>query len=331
MANCILTVLSESNKARLMDIKARLEDICGKSSEAIKGSHRFFAAVEKGWFCAAQQMIESVGRDLNDFSHHLNRFKEVVNRDEVNLPSLSDIVADLRQIGQEFEEFNFDLAEKTISVTTKPIVLEDIALGAFEIKLELKDLKKLCSQRPYRVIALDPNPAATNDEVTHPHVSNEQLCEGDGHTAISRALEQGRFCDFFTMVVGILENYNSDSPHVAISDWEGRGCYDCGGSVSSDESYYCEYCENDYCAHCSTCCQRCETTICLGCAYECPECGEPVCSRCTASCKECGGKFCRDCLNDGLCQSCEEQRKEDEYEEESQSEPIPSIQSHSVV
>lgn len=330
LANCILSALLELKKARLKDIQSRLEDIGYRSSEAVKDSHRFFVSIEKNWFCAAEYTIDKISRDLNDFSHYINRFKEFVNRDDTAIPMLSDIVSELLQMEQEFEHFKFDLAEKTITVTTKPIVLENIPLGPFEIQLHLNEFNKLYQNRPYRVIALDPNPAATDEDVTHPHVSHEMLCEGDGHTAISKALEQGRLCDFFTMVIGVLENYNPSSPYVSIDDWEGRGCYDCGRTVSSEDSYYCEYCENDFCDHCSTYCQKCDTTVCLGCAYECPDCGEPVCNRCTALCKECEGRFCKDCLTDGLCQSCEEQRKEDEYEEECQPESLPSIQPNSM-
>lgn len=330
LANYILSALLELRTARLKEIQAKLEEVGYRSSEAIKDSHRFSVSIEKKWFCAAQQTIDKVSRDLNDFSHYLNRFKELINREEAAVPTLSDIVSELVQMEQEVEKFNFDLAEKTISVMTKSIVLEDVSFGPFEIKLCLNDFNKLYQNRPYRVIALDPNPAATDEDVTHPHVSHEILCEGDGHTAISKALEQGRLCDFFTMVIGVLENYNPSSPYVSIDDWEGRGCYDCGCTISSDEIYYCEYCENDLCDHCSTYCQRCDTTVCLGCAFNCPACGEPVCSRCTTKCKECEETLCKDCLTDGLCQSCEEQRKEDEYEEECESESIPSIQPNSM-
>jgi hypothetical protein len=330
LANCILSALLGLKKARLKDIQSRLEDIGYRSSEAIKDSHRFFTSIEKSWFCAAEQVINKISRDMNDFSYHLGRFKELINCDDVNIPTLADIVSELLQMEQEFEKFNFDLAGKTISVTTKSIVLEDVSFGPFEIKLLLNDFNKLYTERPYRVIALDPNPAGSDDNVTHPHVSCERLCEGEGHTAIGKALEQGRLCDFFTMAIGVLENYNPDSPYVALSDWQGYSCYDCGCTIGSDESYYCEHCGNDYCDHCSTYCQKCDTTICLGCAFECPDCGEPVCNRCTAVCKECEERFCKDCLSDGLCQSCEEQRKEDENEEECQSESLPSIQPHGV-
>jgi len=330
LANCVLSALSELKKARLKEIQSKLEDVGSRSSEAIKDSHRFFVSIKKGWFYAAQQVIDKVSRDMNDFSYHMGRFKELIGRDEVYVPTLADIISELLQMEQEFEQFNFNPAEKTISVTTKSIVLEDISFGAFEIKLLLNDFNNLYAERPYRVIALNPNPASADNNVTHPHVSSEMLCEGDGHTAMSKALEQGRLCDFFTMVIGVLENYNPDSPYISLDDWEGMSCYDCGCTVSNDERYYCEHCDNDYCDHCSTYCQKCDTTVCLGCAYKCPDCGEPVCDCCTAVCEDCEEKFCKDCLTDGLCQDCEEQRKENENEEERQSEPLPSIQPNSV-
>jgi hypothetical protein len=59
----------------------------------------------------------------------MSRFKDFVGRDTVSIPSLSDIVTELLQMEQEFEQFRFDLAGKTISVITKPIVLETLLLA----------------------------------------------------------------------------------------------------------------------------------------------------------------------------------------------------------
>jgi len=79
----------------------------------------------------------------------------------------------------------------------------------------------------------------------------------------------------------------------------------------------------------------CDTTLCLGCAYECPSCNEPICQSCTAKCKDCEEAYCKDCLTEeGLCQSCEEQRKEDSDEEQASEPEKPetcvAIQSNSV-
>ena len=65
------------------------------------------------------------------------------------------------------------------------------ASGAFEIRLDWR-LSGLV-HTAYRVVALDPNPAAASDDVTHPHVQNEQLCEGEGRAAIRAALAECRF------------------------------------------------------------------------------------------------------------------------------------------
>jgi len=110
---------------------------------------------------------------------------------------------------------------------TEPITLEDVYLGPFRIQLELnKDIRlssvealsELYQGGAYHVIALEPNLAATDASVNHPHVSNERLCEGDGYAPIRAALEQGRLCDFFTLVRSILNTYSPDSPYVRLDD-----------------------------------------------------------------------------------------------------------------
>ena len=174
----------------------------------------------------------------------------------------------------------------------------------------------LYSSSPYRVIALEPNPAATDSSITHPHVNAEKLCEGEGSAAIRAAIEEGRICDFFTLVRSILNTYSADSPYVPLADWDGTSCYDCGYTVSSEDRYYCYRCEHDYCSDCSSYCHKCEETVCLGCGGQCSGCEEFLCLNCVSKCQECEGMFCESCLEDGMCENCrEELENEDEQEE----------------
>lgn len=312
----LLEALWHLKKERLKSIQNSFEDFSYKCSQATRDSHLFYTAVNNNWLDAAAKIRTRVCRNLSDFSYQLHRFKDIAGSEESKMPNLADIFAELKQIDLDLGEFQYDLKQKSISIVTDPITLEGIAFGPFEIRLLIDEIPRIYGDSPYRVIALDPNPAGTDSCVTHPHVSSERLCEGDGHISIRKAIEQGRFCDYFTIIVNILQTYNPDSPYVSLDDWEGISCYDCGYTISGDECYYCEYCDRDYCSHCSSYCQMCDTTICLGCAYECPSCNEPVCRECTAQCIECEDTFCKDCLTaEGLCPNCEEQRKEDSNEE----------------
>ena len=331
LAGMVMDAICELKEKHFRQLQGNLDDFCQKCSNAMKDSHQFNLAVERNWTGSAEKIRLRIGRNLNDFSYHLQRFKDVINADSGKQPKLSDIFAELNQIEQDLGQLQFDLKEKTISIITESISLDDISFGSFEIKLQISEMQKLYTDSPYRVIALEPNPAGADSNVTHPHVSSDRLCEGDGHMAIRRALEDGRLCDFFTMIVNILQTYNPDSPYVSLDDWDGVSCYDCGYTISGDDSYYCEYCERDYCSQCSTYCQMCDTTICLGCAYECPSCNEPVCKHCTAVCTECEETFCKDCITEeGLCKSCQEDRKENCDEEQEESEAHITVQSDSM-
>ena len=101
-----------------------------------------------------------------------------------------------------------DFEEHEIAVTTEPITLEGIFLGPFEIRL---DWERLGNSLPYRIKALDPHPAAANEDVTHPHVQNEQLCEGDGRVGHPQRLREGRLGDFFLLVAQVLRTYGKGS------------------------------------------------------------------------------------------------------------------------
>ena len=111
--------------------------------------------------------------------------------------SVSEIIADLMALEEEFKQFELNLRERSVTVWTAPITLEDIHLDPFRIVLRWE---RIGSVHPYEVIALDPHCADSHDDVTHPHVRDQQLCAGDGSSPIEAALSSGRFYDFFLLV-----------------------------------------------------------------------------------------------------------------------------------
>ena len=200
---------------------------------------------------------------------------------------------------------SFDLRSTYLSVTTEPITLEGHYLGPFEIRL---DLRRLTAESPYRVIALDPHPAASREGVTHPHVLDEVLCEGDGRTAIRQALAQGRLLDFFQLVVNLLRTYNRESPFVELALWNGEGCGDCGETVTAEYRYECQRCEDTVCGDCQTTCGDCEGSFCSNCISECANCHDAHCGRCLSSCAAASASFVLSCLDDHeRCPNCHEE------------------------
>jgi hypothetical protein len=269
-------------------------------------ARRFEFAREKGWQAAADSLLTqidlsaaSLGRRLDRFRHELPR-----NPSPMQVSGPRDIAADLAALDQEFVEVQLNLQEKKLSVLTSPIELEDTYLGPFRIRLHWEEI----GQGPcYEVIAEDPHPADANDDVTHPHVSGETLCEGEGSTAIRKAIAQGRLLDFFTLVKQILETYNPDSAYVSLSRWSGgRDCYDCGTSISDEESW---------------CCSRCSESVCDSCHSSCAACDETLCGGCSASCQDCRGILCRGCLEFRpgsrvlVCNDCLEKGEESDDDE----------------
>jgi len=236
--------------------------------------------------------------------------KLVSERSAADPPSLRDIVSDLAQLTEEFGKWDYQGREGTLSVSTEPIELEGTYLGAFEIRLDLGAIAELRRHPPYAILALDPHPATCNDAITHPHVRDETLCEGEAGAAIRTALQEGRICDFFLLVRSVLTTYNPDSPYVRLEDWDGRPCNDCGCVVGDDDMYCCESCEEDLCSECISCCSHCGSSLCQSCLETCPACESRVCSGCLKTCASCGEGCCQSCLEDGVCVSCKEDQEE---------------------
>ena len=135
-------------------------------------------------------------------------------------------------------------------------------MGRFQIEL---DWRKLPDSTGFRVIAIDLNPAASNENTTHPHIEQESLCVGDARLPIQYSLQQGRIADFFLIVNNVLLTYNSGSPYVSLADWNGMSCSDCGDSVNSEDRYTCEKCDHTLCESFYRHCEACSSYFCCEC------------------------------------------------------------------
>lgn len=268
--------------------------------ELTQNVRRFDFVRERGWKSAAESLICDIDccamrlrRQLEDFKSQLPRGTQ-----EGQVATAGEIAADLLALHAEFEDLELDLLEKTIRVLTLPIELEETYLGPFRIVLTWGKIGR--GGPCYEVLADDPHSASDNHEVTHPHVMNGRLCEGDGAAAIRSSLAQGRLLDFFTLVQQILETYNDGSAYVALSRWNGGDeCCDCGYSMSPDDSWGCVRCSETVCDNCRSTCQECDETLCSGCSVSCGQCDSTFCRRCLQSHPKTQVLICHACLEEG--------------------------------
>jgi hypothetical protein len=239
-----------------------------------------------------------------------------MDRRHKEVPSLGTILAELKAIQEEFDDVAFNPDEGALSAITEPITLEDTYLGPFRIALYMDKLQEMYNKIPYYVIAVEPHPSAKDEAITYPHVSNEVLCEGDGAAAIRAALEDGRLCDFFVMVRGILNTYNPDSPYISLADWDGVACFDCGYIMDDESVYYCSHCDNAVCDQCSRVCTDCGEVVCAECSSHCEICDRSLCPKCAKTkCSECESICCESCISDGLCPDCQKAKEQEDEEQ----------------
>ncbi len=257
----------------------------------------------RGWHLAADRLVSelaSVAAELRqrllDFSDGLRNTAEVQP-----VASVTEIYRDLISLQVDFDDTCVDRDEDELCVTTTPVTLDSLHLGPFQIRLCWTNLNRPV---PYRVVALQPYPARTNDQVTHPHVSDEILCEGEGRTAIRAALQSGRMADLFLLVSQVLHTYAVGSAYVELSDWHGNPCTQCGAGVDDDDRCYCQHCDDMICGDCSCCCAGCDETSCTGCLTACATCDCRFCRHCLDPCTVCHADVCENCSREGRCPDC---------------------------
>ena len=273
-------------------------------------------ARDRGWRLASQRKGREAAVMLSRLLEQLGSINQLYRHDNRATPktSIVDIYSDLLALSEEFSAMACDRQSKTLSVTTEPIELQEVYLGPFGVRLNWSEVGQAESPQ-YRVVALDPHPAATDDSITHPHVQDEIVCEGEGRSAIRRALAECRLFDFFTIVVNLLHTYGASSPYVPLSKWHGFSCTDCAAIVSDDDRWACTRCESVVCDQCGLCCSDCGDSFCNSCITECSGCREVSCHACLTHCECCCDHFCASCLeSEERCLDCYENQKEEERE-----------------
>jgi hypothetical protein len=282
-------------------------------------ARRVNRAQRRGWRLAAARCERDLRATIDRLQGELAGIAQgLANRNFNNgrYATIEDLYRDMVALHEEFVDVSWDWRAKTLSVTTDPIELRGVYLGPFEIRLAWCDL---AAGHPnnYRVIALDAQPAASNGEVTHPHVLAEAVCEGDGRMSIRSALQQGRLFDFFLIVRSLLDTYNSASPYVSLTDWHGISCADCGTSTGEDGSYTCEKCQSTVCSNCHWSCSGCNGVYCAECVARCEGCEENFCDGCLKRCAGCDNCFCKNCLDEQeRCGDCHEEESGESSEDE---------------
>ncbi|WP_417379067.1 hypothetical protein [Gimesia sp.] len=273
-------------------------------------------ALRRGWKSAALKMERDLKTSVTQLIQQLTALHTELSSDSPQqISSVKELYAELLALEDEFGELKLDLRAQTISVITEPIQLEAVYLGPFEICFHYGSPNTDGSLH-YRVIARDPNPAITNDSVTHPHVQSEVVCEGEGRLVISRSLEQGRLFDFFTMVASLLRTYNPDSPYVALSDWDSVECTECADVVMAHQQTRCENCEITLCTECAKDCSDCDCPFCHECVTHCDSCHSYCCSSCSKQCIQCNADCCQRCLLENeRCSNCDAEELEETNEE----------------
>jgi hypothetical protein len=306
----------------------RLAKIAGHTDMIVDGLERLVKlrsaqakAVARNWHTAARKMVRQTAVALRDLPRYITDAQRNIQASQASVPSLRELYSEMIQLRQEFDGISCSRSrsEQHLSVTTEPIELHGVYLGEFEIVLDIDRLARECGSDTFIVRALDPHPAASNRGVTHPHVSDEQICPGDASAAIRGALCNGRICDAFLMMRSVLLVYNSGSPHVSLDSWGGTPCYECGYTVSESNAHWCEACEENFCDECSTCCDQCSKTVCSGCSATCPACQEIACRSCMTVCDDCGEPICLNCQKDGEC-PCHDENHEQENQSDEQEE-----------
>ncbi len=252
-------------------------------------------------FAASRNLAQARAELTRDLCHYLDQLarqaellRTAHDTPEVRTPDRCDWIREVRQLETEFGAVEIRWSDHVLRAVTEPIVLRDVSLGPFAIDFHWDCDRHSLGGGSFEVIALEPNPPAGREDVTHPHVRDGSLCAGDASAPLKRAVADGRLVDAFLLVRAVLVHYNPHSPHVPLSEWDGFACADCQSRGDRDERYSCEGCDCDLCGECALSCAACPATRCADCLTP--------CDRCLA--RHCPGCLTSDDRDRALCSDC---------------------------
>lgn len=281
--------------------------------------------------------MKILGDRFREISGLSAQIKEPKNRFGIGTPA--DIVKDLLQMTSDgtFAEFEIRYTEdpngakpkktlgeirkekKTATIpmwlvaTTQRCILTDLNapprqwdLGQFEIRLRVA---KVVGQAydwlnggNLQCHALTPFPHKSKRECTHPNISSNRLCLGEGKIAIAASLNTGQLLSFFENVNNVIMTYGSDNPHARLEDWMSvYNCRDCNllfddRAIHNNTAGRCNDCNSAICGGCRCKCATCQkTNVCSTCRKKCDFCDTVSCRSCDTTCVSCTKHFCLNC------------------------------------
>ena len=234
-------------------------------------------AASRQWTLSARILQQRLSDQLVDLRNYCNHpqagLQESQHRVSVKTRTIHE---ELVACQEQFNQFSIEKA--IVSVVTDPIELEGNNLGRFRIEIDTSRCSNHQPLHGIQTIALDPNPAANDESITHPHVRDDLLCLGEASVPLFHALEDGRLFDAFQLIDRMLHTYNEGSAYLTLEDWNGRTCEECGRSSSEEDMSYCERCGNGLCSRCQVVCDHCGNPYCFSHTDELGD--ERLCSRC---------------------------------------------------
>ncbi len=282
------------------------------------------------WYGAAMQLTKDLAGTLDDCRRELENASRTLQSSTTqrHVCSISDVYRDIVALYDEFEEVKINLDEHTLSATTDRIVLEDIRLGRFEVKLDWQRLETLMPP----IVSWPWIPTRLPKVTTSP-------------------IRMFRTSSFVRVKVG--QPFGPPWPSAActISSCWFRNCstimakavptWSCPIGTASLAAIAAALRMKMIAASANT------ATRCFAVIVRCPvsivgKTAAPVvsarvllvasehCSSCLTTCSACHKRFCDDCMEAGLCRSChEKQRNEETHDDSPEDDAIQQPAAHS--
>ena len=117
--------------SRYGELSASLNTLVVSIEQLHNFRRRLQICTARKWLAAAAEVSKNLAYSLPGLVRDIGHIEDAANRLDALIPSLSELVAELRQAEKEFGQLSYDRKEQFLAVATEPIELEGVSLGEF--------------------------------------------------------------------------------------------------------------------------------------------------------------------------------------------------------
>jgi hypothetical protein len=148
IAGAIRDRIQAQKALRYHNLRHQIDNLVLELEELGQIRRKLGLCLERGWLGAAQGLVPEAHRLIRAVPYTCTDAERVVSAPNPDIPAIREVLAELHQVEEEFDEVCYHPEDDVLAVVTESIELEGVYLGKFEIRLRIEAIGERCLRAP---------------------------------------------------------------------------------------------------------------------------------------------------------------------------------------